>query len=158
VGEGADGAVGVAVGFAGALGGVLGDVAGQSAVGDLAVLVGDGVVGGGGDLAQVELRAPVQGEGGAVGPGGVEAGRGGCFVDGVAQGLGGEPGRWWVGGSVGAVEADRGVEVDEPAALRIASSDRPAGRDPRPPGSNFLYLVKAAPRPRRRKEEQEPRR
>ena len=28
-----------------------------------------------------------------------------------------EPGRWRVGGSVGAVEADDGVEVHEPAAL-----------------------------------------
>jgi hypothetical protein len=56
------------------------------------VLVGDGVVGGGGDLAQVELRAPVQGEGGAVGSGDVEAGRGGCLVDGVAHGVRGELG------------------------------------------------------------------
>jgi hypothetical protein len=37
-------AVSPAGGLAGALGGVLGDVAGQSAVGDLAGLVGDGVV------------------------------------------------------------------------------------------------------------------
>ncbi|MCE0764386.1 hypothetical protein LWC35_15935 [Pseudonocardia kujensis] len=120
VGQRADGPVGVVVGLAGALGGVLGDVAGEPGVGDLAVVVGDGLVRGGGDLTKVELGAPPQAQRCPVGPFDVEGGRGRGFLDGVAEALAVEAGRWRVGGpvrAVGAVEADGGVEVDEAAAL-----------------------------------------
>jgi hypothetical protein len=159
VGEGADGPVGVAVGFAGALGGVLGDVAGQPAAGDLAVLVGDGVVGGRGDLAQVELSAQRRIRV-------VPSGR-------VTSRLVAVAASWTAsrrasavspagGGSAGPSGPSRRIAAWKWTSPRRYGSPHliapPGGtRGPRPPGSNFLYLVKA-PRPRRREEEQEPRR
>ena len=71
-----------------------------------------------GDGAEVELRAPAEHQR-VCRPGRVLVSMAARAAagDGVAERVEGEPGRWWVGGSVGAVEADDGVEVDEPAPL-----------------------------------------
>ena len=99
------------------LGGVLGDVAGQRGVGDLPVVVLDLWAADGGDGPQVELGAPAEYERCPVGSVRGERAARAASVIGVAQRVGVEPGRWGVGGSVGAVEADDGVEVDQAAAL-----------------------------------------
>ena len=106
--DGGDAAVEGAGAFGG-FGGVLGDVGGDLGVGQFPA---------GGDGARVVFAAPGQG------PGGDSAERRGLDVDG-AGGLGdgfgeeveGGPGGRGGSRSGGAVEADDGVEVDDPAAL-----------------------------------------
>lgn len=94
-----------AAGLARSLGDVLGDVCGYGVVsGPVAV----GVQG-----AYVDLGTPAEGEFadcGAVGSADEDPLRGG--PDGVGDVVGGAPGRRFVAGSGGAVEADDGVHVD----------------------------------------------
>src|SRR5690606_22343787 len=113
---GAAGAVG-GFGFAGALGGVFGDVARKLALGELAAVVLELCGGGRGDGAHVDLFTPAQRVAGAVrAVDGDERGRG-RRLNGCLQYVAGGPGWGGVGGAVGAVEADHGVEVHEPASL-----------------------------------------
>ena len=112
----------------GGFGGVLGDVGGDGLFGDV------GAVAEGLDGPDVELGAPAEGAGGLVlggRDGDRRVGVRGGGADGIGEEVDGGPGRRRGVGSVGAVEADHGVEVQGAALLELGDlAERDAGRTP----------------------------